>query len=462
MKTRAYKKTTLSRERRHPVCQACSSKLKKCFLISRLFSIVILFLRASRSLQTRCLRSRRKAVFSLAYAFSLSLILFLILSVFQTSFAQSSIYGDAAAENSANSVVTILLASDGQSHAVGSGLVVNSNGYILTAYHLVKDAREIQVRFCNGEVYDKAEIVSTDERRNVVILKISAVNLSIIPNGTTEETQVGSHIYVVANPTGQAWVDKNGLLSAVQLADNVEGVGQGYRVLQFNTTAKESSSGGLLLDERGKTLGIITNKNIAVPLTSILGFIRAASSNTQYPLSSSSTYRPPSTSPTPVPIPQSSVLVPQRGVTPLSAKPPGSVVLKKATPSEILNESKTIYIRSWTGNFEAFHLVNALNKKAELNEWGLSLVDEVDLADLILTIDQVPLTWKFTFSLSSQRAGVTVASGSVIVWDGNLGADRMADRVIEKLSKVIASGAKKAENKDDKDKNKKQEKKEKN
>lgn len=376
--------------------------------------------------------------------------------------AHSQNYGETAAENAADSVVTIFLASDGASHAVGSGLVVRSDGYILTAYHLVKDAREIQVRLRNGETFDKAEIVATDERRNIAILKIAAANLSISPNGTTEETQVGSRVYVVANPSGQTWIAKDGLLSAVQLADNIAGAGQGYRVLQFNTVTKENPCGGLLLDERGKTLGIITTtpsvkgQNIAVPLTSILGFIRASTSNTQYPSSSSSTYTPPTLSPTPVPIPQDSVLVPQRGVTPLSAKPPGSVVLKPVTPHDILKASKTIYVNSWSETFKAIHLVNALRKKNELNEWGLTLVDEQDLADLIIRIEHVTFTWKYTFSISSQRAGVIVATGSVIVWDGNLGADHMANRVIEKLKKVMTDGDKKAEtpkvSQDDKDK----------
>ena len=384
------------------------------------------------------------------------LIATVVLLSFQAITAQSSYsqtYGEMAAEASVDSVVTILLAGDKQSHAVGSGLVVNPNGYILTAYHLVKDAREIQVRLRNGETYDKAEIIATDERRNVAILKITAANLSVIPNNTREESQVGSRVFVIANPNGQAWIGKDGLLSGVQLADNITGAGQGYRLLQFNTTIKENSVGGLLLDESGRTLGIITTtpnikgQNIAVPLTSIIGFILSSSSNTKYPLSSSSVYTPPTPQPTPVPIQQSSVQVPQRGVTPLSAKPPGSAVLKAATPYEILKASKTIYVNSWTSSFEPIHLVNALKKKPEMDEWGLSFVDEQDLADLIITLDHVTFTWKYTFSISSQRAGITVATGSVIIWDGNLGADSMAKRVIEKLSKVMASGMKKEESK---------------
>src|SRR6185369_15166619 len=98
-----------------------------------------------------------------------------------------------------------LLASDGQAHAVGSGLIVRGDGFIMTPYSMVRGSREIQVRLRNGETYDKAEIVSSDERRNVAILHINATGLRVIPNGTVEEAQVGSRIFLLANPSGQAF-----------------------------------------------------------------------------------------------------------------------------------------------------------------------------------------------------------------------------------------------------------------
>jgi hypothetical protein len=63
-------------------------------------------------------------------------------------------------------------------------------------------------------------------------------------------------------------------------------------------------------------------------------------------------------------------------------------------------------------------------------------VDDERVADLVLTIDHVVFTYKFTFTLAHQRTGVIVASGSRIIWDGNLGAPDMAERVVEKLKDV--------------------------
>ena len=89
-----------------------------------------------------------------------------------------------------------------------------------------------------------------------------------------------------------------------------------------------------------------------------------------------------------------------------------------------------------------------------MEQWGLTLVDDRRVADLILTLDHVPLLPKFTFSIVHQRTGVIVASGQVIIWDGNLGANTMAKRVIEKLTKVRAEAAPKPEAPDEKKKKK--------
>ncbi len=346
-------------------------------------------------------------------------------------------------ETAAEAVVTILLASDGESHAVGSGLVVRADGYVMTPYSLVKGSREIQVRFRNGETYDKAEIVTSDERRNIAILRINAAGLRIIPNGISEETQVGSRVLLFANPDGQFVSNKDLMLSSVQMADNVDGAGKGYRLLQINNTVAGNTAGALLLDERGYTLGMITTTpgmkgQIAVPLSSVVGLIRSVQSNAVLAPAPANN---PAASQTPFPIPQGSVFVPERGVTPLSAKGPGSVVVKPKTVSEILAVSKTIYVTSASTTFKPDQMINALNGRKEMTEWGLTFTDERDLADLILEIDHVLYTWKYTFKLYSQRLGTVVASGSRIIWDGNLGAPYMADRFIEKVK--IARGPEK-------------------
>jgi S1-C subfamily serine protease len=336
-----------------------------------------------------------------------------------------------------NSIVTIVVVDDGQAREIGSGVIVRSDGLIVTAYHLVKDARAIQVRLRNGETFDRAELVANDERRNIAILRIPAAGLSPILSYSVEEGLVGSPVFLISNAseTGRS---TTGVLSAVVLSDEIPGASRGYRALKFTAPASANSIGGLLVDDKERVLGIVVPTpqsqmlNYAVPFSSVIGLARSVG---VHPVS---VFPAAAASVTPVPIPQNSVLVPQRPVLPLEARGPGSVVVKPTRPVDVLLASKTIYIASETAFFKPDHLVNALKKRAEIEQWGLIFVDDPRVADLVLTLDHVDLTWKFTFSLAHQRTGVIVATGNVIIWDGNLGAGKMASRVIEKLNTVRA------------------------
>src|SRR6478672_3366738 len=129
------------------------------------------------------------------------------------------------------------------------------------------------------------------------------------------------------------------------MADEIAGAGKGYRVLETDLTTA-NAAGGLLLDEAGHSLGIITTtpevkgRNIAVPLSSVLGMIRSAQTPTE--TTSAAVPSKPIVSTTPVPIAQSSVQMPERGVITPAAAGPGSVIVKPTTPKEVLASAKTI------------------------------------------------------------------------------------------------------------------------
>jgi S1-C subfamily serine protease len=355
--------------------------------------------------------------------------------------AQRQQFGDGVLD----AVVTILIEADGQTHPVGSGLVARGDGVVVTALHLVKDARNIQVRLRNGETFDRAVLVAADERRDVAILRIPAAGLYSISGAATEESWVGSTVAVVSGATTETDEVASGVLTSVALADEVPGAGRGYRVLKFNAPVAPSAVGGILVDERGRALGLVTaqpqsqGQAYAVPLSSVIGMVRSvgvvlASPQTQAVASNA-----------PYPIPQSQVSVPQRPVLPLEARGPGSVVVKSSRPVDVLIASRTIYVRSNTTFFKPEQLINELNKRAEIGAWNLSFVDDERVADLILTIDHVVFTYKFTFTIAHQRTGVIIASGSRIIMDGNLGAPDMAERVVEKLKDVRAQTPSKPE-----------------
>ncbi len=335
------------------------------------------------------------------------------------------------------SVVTILVANESDSKPVGSGVVVGGDGLVLTAYSPIRGAKDVQVRLKNGETYDKAEIVATDERRNVAILRIPAANLRVVPWASSDDPQVGSRVVMIGNPAGPEATVAQATVRSVQIADDLPGAGKGYRLYSVDQNAGPPLIGGLLLDEIGRSLGIVTTTpdvkgvNIAVPMSSVLGLVRSVTAKPAQASVAAMPVSMPANSPRP--IPQDSVAMPERGVTPLAPKGPGSVVVKPATVPEILAASKTIYVRSRTVSFKPEQMINALNKRKEMTEWGLTFTNDYQLADLVLELDHVLMTWKYTFKIYSQRLGTVIATGSNIIWDGNVGADDMANRVIDKL-----------------------------
>jgi S1-C subfamily serine protease len=383
---------------------------------------------------------------------------FRLVTLLAVSLASSNVFGQIESANRPvevsgqvrDSMVTILVDAGGQTRVLGSGVIVRSDGLVLTAYHIAKDPRRLQIRLRNGETYDNAELISADQRRNVALLRIPAAGLHPLPTRGLEEGMVGARVFVVSSLENEAGNIASGQLSSVSLADEINGAGNGYRVLKFTVPGATPTTGSLLIDERGRGLGLLAatpaaeNQSYAVPLSSLFGLGRTASGNVPSPVPalSAMVLSPATASPTPVPIPQSDVLVPQRPVLPLSPRGPGSVVVKPSPPADVLAASKTVFVTSRTVNFKPEHLINALGKKSEFALLGLSFVDDPEVADLVLTIDHVVFTYKFTFSLAHQRTGVVVATGNVIVWDGNLGAPRMADRVIEKLAQVRLQAAK--------------------
>jgi serine protease Do len=187
--------------------------------------------------------------------------------------------GDQVVERVSASAVSILVGKgDGQVAGVASGVIIRGEGVILTANHVVKGMREVQVRLKSGEIYDQVELIASDERRDVAALRIAATGLPVLPTGNSANAASGVTVYVVSNAVGLPWTASSGILSATRMAENVPGAGGGYRILQFTAPLAPGSSGGVLVDADARMLGIVVgsfsvgqNINFAVPIDSIAG-----------------------------------------------------------------------------------------------------------------------------------------------------------------------------------------------
>ncbi len=88
----------------------------------------------------------------------------------------------------ATSPATVLIQT-GQ--AVGSGFIVQSNGTIVTSWHVVADAERVGVKTQSGEIYDDVYLLAKDERKDVAILRIAAFDLPVVDLGNSNDVQPG-------------------------------------------------------------------------------------------------------------------------------------------------------------------------------------------------------------------------------------------------------------------------------
>jgi S1-C subfamily serine protease len=117
----------------------------------------------------------------------------------------------------------IILSGEGAGRltAIGTAVVIRPDGVLLTSYHGLKNAREVQVRLKNGEVFDHVTLIGLDERRDVACVRIAASKLPCLEPGTRQGVQPGEVAYAVTNSGGLNWSATQGIFSATRMADEV-------------------------------------------------------------------------------------------------------------------------------------------------------------------------------------------------------------------------------------------------
>ncbi|TWU30797.1 Periplasmic serine endoprotease DegP precursor [Candidatus Brocadiaceae bacterium S225] len=137
----------------------------------------------------------------------------------------------------------------------GSGVVYNKNGLIVTNKHVIKNAGEIIVRLYDGSEY-KAEIVGTDERSDIAVLRIDAENLIPARFGNSDSLELGEIVLAIGNPVGLGQTVTSGIISA-KGTSNLQITGF-EDFVQTDATINPDSYGGPLVNMNGKVVGIST------------------------------------------------------------------------------------------------------------------------------------------------------------------------------------------------------------
>lgn len=141
---------------------------------------------------------------------------------------------------------------------LGSGVIVSENGYILTNNHVIDGADEIEIVLSDQRKFD-AEIIGTDPKTDVAILKIEADELPVAVLTDSEQIRVGDIAFALGNPLGVGQTVTMGIVSATGRQQmGVLGEGGYENFIQTDAAINQGNSGGPLVDADGRVIGINT------------------------------------------------------------------------------------------------------------------------------------------------------------------------------------------------------------
>ncbi|RME66216.1 MAG: DegQ family serine endoprotease [Nitrospirae bacterium] len=142
-----------------------------------------------------------------------------------------------------------------QEESMGSGVIVSSDGYILTNYHVIEDAEEIKVTLFDKRTY-RARTIGVDPKTDLALIKIEEKDLPVLKWADSDRLKVGEFVLAFGNPFGLSHTVTMGIVSAKGRA-NV-GVADYEDFIQTDAAINPGNSGGPLVNVRGEIVGINT------------------------------------------------------------------------------------------------------------------------------------------------------------------------------------------------------------
>ena len=140
--------------------------------------------------------------------------------------------------------------------SLGSGFIINSDGYIITNDHVVRDAESIQVKLSNEKLYD-GKVVGSDQKTDIAVIKINAGQpLKPAVLGDSDKLQIGQWAIAIGNPFGLDRTVTVGVISATGRANM--GIETYEDFIQTDASINPGNSGGPLLNVYGEVIGINT------------------------------------------------------------------------------------------------------------------------------------------------------------------------------------------------------------
>jgi S1-C subfamily serine protease len=144
------------------------------------------------------------------------------------------------------------------SGGLGSGVIINKEGYIITAAHVVESANEVSVKFLNGTTY-QADVISSSTTADVALLKLRIVSPSLAPAtmGNSSNSKIGEQILIIGAPRGLEHSLSVGHISR-KMSKNVISNGEMAGFIQTDASINQGNSGGPMFNTKGELIGIVS------------------------------------------------------------------------------------------------------------------------------------------------------------------------------------------------------------
>ncbi|KIM11290.1 MAG: serine protease [Sulfuricurvum sp. PC08-66] len=140
--------------------------------------------------------------------------------------------------------------------SLGSGVIISSDGYIITNNHVIDKADEIVITLPNSTQEYKAKLIGADAKSDLALVKIEAKNLKALALADSESLLVGDVVFAIGNPFGIGETVTQGIISA--LGRSGVGINEYENFIQTDASINPGNSGGALIDSRGALIGINT------------------------------------------------------------------------------------------------------------------------------------------------------------------------------------------------------------
>jgi len=152
----------------------------------------------------------------------------------------------------------------------GSGFVLDKEGHIITNYHVIEDARQVEVTTHNRKRY-RATVIGTDPAHDLAVIQINAPSLSPAVLGDSKNLQVGQKVYAIGNPFGLSGTMTRGIVSSIRPVREPSGATID-EAIQTDAAINPGNSGGPLMNWHGEVIGINTMILSSVGQNAGIGF----------------------------------------------------------------------------------------------------------------------------------------------------------------------------------------------